>query len=422
MDTGTGSSNRIAKYAVLLLLRGCTGRQLVRMLWTKAPSLPRAGVCLFIDARLLLLAFTHHGQISVREPFHPKLVSQHLRPRFLLTSMRLLHRNDAGQFSLTKDLVGGNSIPPYAIPSHTWVKGEEVSFQGLADGAGESKRGYEKLHFCAEQAKRDGLQYFWMDTCCIDQSKPSEVSQAVNAMFRWYQKADRCYVYLADVSTPKRTATDRSSDCSWEHAFQTSRWFTRGWTLQELLAPTSVEFISREHKRLGDKISLKLWIHEITGIPQAALEGEPLSQFTVDERFLWAERCQKKLPEDKVYSLLGIFDVQVPLYYGKEGAEDAYRRLREVIDKREKCVQDLYVTNPRDDKKRIEDTKGGLLADSCCWIFENFEYKQWRNNESHTLLWIKGDPGKGKTMLLCGVINELEKSVAKSALPCYFFC
>jgi hypothetical protein len=133
------------------------------------------------------------------------------------------------------------------------------------------------------------------------------------------------------------------------------------------------------------------------------------------------ERRQTTLEVDRVYSLLGILDVKVPLFKDAEAAT-AFGRLQEVIDKREKCVQDLHLTDPRDDKKRIEDTKGGLLEDSYRWIIGNTEFKQWRSDQQSPLLWIKGDPGKGKTMLLCGIINELSKSTFDTALLSYFFC
>jgi hypothetical protein len=122
-----------------------------------------------------------------------------------------------------------------------------------------------------------------------------------------------------------------------------------------------------------------------------------------------------------VYSLLGILDVKIPLFKDTEAAT-AFGRLREVIDKREKCVQDLRLTDPRHDKKRIEDTKGGLLEDSYRWILENPDFQRWRDDQESRLLWIKGDPGKGKTMLLCGIINELEKSMSKTCILFYFFC
>src|SRR5204863_7992894 len=101
---------------------------------------------------------------------------------------------------------------------------------------------------------------------------------------------------------------------------------------------------------------------------------------------------------------------------------NAFKRLEDEIDKQAKCIRDLRGTDPRDDKKRIEDTKGGLLADSYRWILENSDFNRWRDNQQSQMLWIKGDPGKGKTMLLCGIVNELKKSMAKTDLLSYFFC
>ena len=119
--------------------------------------------------------------------------------------MRLLECNSTSEFSLTKDFVGDDGIPPYAILSHTWKEGQEVTFKDLMDGTGKSKAGYDKIRLCGQQAKRDDLQYFWVDTCCIDKSNNVELQEAINCMFRWYQNATKCYVYLSDVSTAKRT-------------------------------------------------------------------------------------------------------------------------------------------------------------------------------------------------------------------------
>ena len=183
--------------------------------------------------------------------------------------MRLLQRLVTGAFSLT-DFLGDDRIPPYAILSHTWVDGQEVTYQDLKAGTGGGKSGYDKLWFCAEQAKRDGLEYFWVDTCCIDKSNHAELSREINAMFRRYCDASRCYIYLFDVPCPPSSGDYEQIGRMLESAFRRSRWFTRGWTLQELLAPTSVEFFSSKHKqnqeyrRLGDKSSLRQWIHEIT--------------------------------------------------------------------------------------------------------------------------------------------------------------
>jgi hypothetical protein len=247
--------------------------------------------------------------------------------------MRLLERNSAGEFVLTKEFVGDDEIPPYAILSHTWgADTEEVTFEDLMNGTGKDKTGYNKIQFCGEQARRDGYQHFWVDTCCINKANNNELSEAINSMFRWYRDAAKCYVYLSDVSTTKRKASDQFAEFTWESALRGSRWFTRGWTLQELLAPSAVEFFSREDKRLGDKRTLERHIHEITGIAIPALRGTPLFQFGVDERFLWAENRQTTRKEDEAYSLLGIFDIYMPLIYG-EGRDNALTRLREEIDK-----------------------------------------------------------------------------------------
>jgi hypothetical protein len=245
--------------------------------------------------------------------------------------MRLLQVNENGDFSLTKDIINNTRL--YAILSHTWGEDdEEVNFKDLTEGSGKTKAGYRKLRFCAEQAARDGLQHFWVDTCCIDKSNSVELQEAINSMFRWYQNAAKCYVYLSDVSITKRKASDQFSEFTWELAFRTSRWFTRGWTLQELLAPGSVEFFSREGKRLGDKRTLERQIHEITRIAIPALQGTPPSQFGVDERLSWAENRKTTRKEDEAYSLLGIFDIQMPLLYG-EGRDKALKRLRQEVDK-----------------------------------------------------------------------------------------
>ena len=244
--------------------------------------------------------------------------------------MRLLECNCAGKFILTKDFVGDDGVPPYAILSHTWNEGDEVTFEDLTNGPGKDKPGYKKILFCGERARQDGLQYFWVDTCCIDKSNSVELQEAINSIFRWYGKADRCYVYLSDVSSPSCDTNDELSELPYESAFRKSRWFTRGWTLQELLAPRLVEFFSREGNRLGDKKSLGQKIHEITGITIRALQGASLSYFDNDERLSWAQNRQTTRQEDQAYSLLGIFGVYMPLIYG-EGKDNALRRLLKEI-------------------------------------------------------------------------------------------
>ena len=335
--------------------------------------------------------------------------------------MRLLfHDADDDEYKL--DEFNEKDVPPYAILSHTWLaEEEEPNFQDLKSGTGKRKPGYCKLRFCGEQARRDGLHYFWVDTCCIDKSKKGELSYSINSMFRWYRGAARCYVYLWDLSVNKRKASERSADCTWQSSFQSSRWFERGWTLQELLAPASVEFFSREGTRLGDKRSLEQSVCDVTGVPKAALHGAHLSYFSDNDRFLWGQSRQTKVEEDKAYSLLGIFGVEMRLNYG-EGAAIAFQRLENEIEKLNKCLRDLRLTDPEADKRYLEDRKGGLLSDSYHWILNNPQFQCWTDYKENCLLWIKGHPGKGKTMLLCGVINELKKSTTLQPLLSYFFC
>jgi hypothetical protein len=246
--------------------------------------------------------------------------------------MHLLKINCNGSFSLTR--FNPREIPLYAILSHTWeADSQELTFQDMVNGAGRSKAGYRKIQFSGDQAKKDGLQYFWVDSCCIDKTSSVELSEAINSMFRWYQNAAKCYVYLSDVSTSDIIPSVPSQLLA-DTPLKQSKWFTRGWTLQELLAPQKIKFFSKEGELLGDKTALELHIRDITGIAIEALRGIPMSHFNVDERMSWASNRQTTIDEDQVYCLLGIFEIHMPLIYG-EGRENAFRRLRAEIEKSE---------------------------------------------------------------------------------------
>ncbi|KAF2966551.1 hypothetical protein GQX73_g7028 [Xylaria multiplex] len=247
--------------------------------------------------------------------------------------MRLLSYNNTGSFSLT-DYPRDTDIPSYAILSHTWGL-EEVTYKDLEQGIGQRKIGYKKIRFCGERARRDGLRYFWVDTCCIDKSSSAELEKSIRSMFLWYRNATKCYAYLEDVSRPATQDSDRHDNPHWKLQFEQSRWFTRGWTLQELIAPKTVDFYSQEETRLGDKESLEQIICDITNIPARALRGVPLSHFTTSERMAWAKGRQTTIPEDKAYSMLGIFETHMHLMYG-EGEESAQKRLQEEIAKDQK--------------------------------------------------------------------------------------
>ncbi|KAF1938025.1 kinesin light chain 3 [Clathrospora elynae] len=237
--------------------------------------------------------------------------------------MRLL-RFDSSR-GLTSTDFSRKKTPPYAILSHTWGDNEFL-FEDMANNTGSSKAGYQKIMFCGEQVARDDIQYFWIDTCCIDKWNLRELSNAINSMFQWYKNAEKCYVFLSDVSTHMTDVQLHQS--TWEASFRECKWFTRGWTLQELLAPASIDFYSSEGQRLGDKDTLEQQIHEITRIPITALRGNALEEFSDSERMEWMVGRQTTQEEDMAYSLIGIFRVSMEFRYG-EGKERSLKRLQE---------------------------------------------------------------------------------------------
>jgi hypothetical protein len=246
--------------------------------------------------------------------------------------MRLLQSLPGGELQLQD--FDADDTPPYAILSHCWT-GQEVTYQELKHGTGTNKTGFAKLRFCCERAAADGLEYSWVGTCCIDKSDNVELSTAINSMFRWYQRASRCYVYLHDVCAPETDLDSSTVKEKWSDVFCRSRWFTRGWTLQELIAPATVDFFSKEQRHIGTKVSLEEEIHSVTKIPVEVLRGErPTATFSVEERMSWAASRKTSVKEDKVYCLLGLFGVFLPLIYG-EGVEYATARLKEEIQKRQ---------------------------------------------------------------------------------------
>ena len=226
--------------------------------------------------------------------------------------MRLLELKSNGKFSLTKDLV--QKIPPYVILSHTWGEdNEEVTYKDLAEGTGKEKIGYKKIQFCGEQAARDRLQYFWTDTCCIDKTNSTELSEAINSMFKWYQDAVVCYVYLSDVQN------------HWD--LDRSRWFRRGWTLQELLAPKHMVFFNYKWEKLNKRSNLSPAISRITGIPRRILLLNVSGDYSVAQIMSWAAGRETTREEDIAYCLLSLLGVNMPLIYG-EGAR-AFERLQQ---------------------------------------------------------------------------------------------
>jgi hypothetical protein len=233
--------------------------------------------------------------------------------------MRLLHTQtlELGEFL-------ENATPAYAILSHTWEQ-EEVTYQDMQGPNTKQKAGYIKIQRCCEQAARDGYEYVWIDTCCIDKSSSAELSEAINSMYVWYKNAKTCYAYLADVEPAVKTQSS-----TWPNSFRLSRWFTRGWTLQELIAPAKVEFYAKDWSPFGTKAELHLALSEITGIDEATLTGgRDLREVSIAKRMSWASKRVTTRVEDIAYCLIGIFGVNLPLLYGE--GERAFVRLQEEI-------------------------------------------------------------------------------------------
>ncbi|KAH6972105.1 heterokaryon incompatibility protein-domain-containing protein, partial [Ilyonectria sp. MPI-CAGE-AT-0026] len=258
--------------------------------------------------------------------------------------MRLLNTK-----SLKLEYFAGNEVPEYAILSHRW-EAEEILFQDVQTDKWPHKKGADKVKRACLQAKDDGFEQIWIDTCCIDKSSSAELSEAINSMFSWYHDSQVCYAYLFDVPTGKT------------EAFAKSEWFTRGWTLQELIAPRKVQFFDSQWRMIGDRLSLLDSVVKVTAIDRRVLDRgrhhrlcpshvlhssgfmiscycdrgneypnfrELLSSFSVARRISWASTRVTTRVEDRAYALLGLFNVNMPLLYG-EGTK-AFQRLQEEI-------------------------------------------------------------------------------------------
>ncbi|KAK1829723.1 beta transducin [Podospora conica] len=213
----------------------------------------------------------------------------------------------------------GTGRRPYAILSHTW-EDEEILFDDVKNGPQaipRHKKGFSKVEGSARYAKEQGLDWIWIDTCCIDKSSSAELSEAINSMFIWYHSARVCFAYLSDVKSPEELAS--------------SRWFKRGWTLQELIAPREVEILDSQWQLMGDRTGMANTLSSITGIDELLLAGHyTIDAYSVSTRMGWASRRETGREEDMAYSLLGIFQVNLPLLYG-EGLTRAFFRLQEEI-------------------------------------------------------------------------------------------
>ncbi|KAI1392357.1 HET-domain-containing protein [Hypoxylon trugodes] len=232
----------------------------------------------------------------------------------------------------------GQDRPPYAILSHTWTR-HEPPFEAFAPRKHFSayisrmrkKRKYAKIFWSCKLARDSGLDWIWIDTCCIDKSSSAELTEAINSMYAWYEAAEVCFAYMRDVS-------DKDDPVDEDSSFARSIWFTRGWTLQELIAPRTVEFYSTNWVRIGSKWEYAATIEKITGIHRSVLKEPYFSglkrqrQYSVAQRMSWAANRRTTRPEDLAYSLIGLFNIHMPLLYG-EGETNAFLRLQSEIAK-----------------------------------------------------------------------------------------
>ncbi|KAI8626886.1 heterokaryon incompatibility protein-domain-containing protein [Xylariaceae sp. FL1651] len=269
--------------------------------------------------------------------------------------MRLLNTSTFDLKSFT-----GQQIPEYAILSHTWGK-DEILFEDVKFGPAhipQAKPGFSKVRDSCKKAQLDGYQYIWIDTCCIDKSSSAELSEAINSMFKWYHRSAVCYAYLADYDAAEIN----------DNLLRDCKWFTRGWTLQELIAPAKVEFYNANWKCLGIRDLLASRLASITGISTTVLGRASgcrdhshaqnnakwciacgnvlaaLSLMSIAAKMSWASERQTTRGEDMAYCLMGLFEVNMPLLYG-EGPEKAFQRLQEEIVKTS-TDQSLFTFSP----------------------------------------------------------------------------
>ncbi|PSN70380.1 HET-domain-containing protein, partial [Corynespora cassiicola Philippines] len=238
--------------------------------------------------------------------------------------MRLLHsKGDAWSedpLEITLREFIGTDIPRYMILSHRWRE-EEILFSHMSNAdksTARNRTGFVKLEESCRIALQMGLEYVWIDTCCIDKSSSAELSEAINSMYAYYAKSEICFAYLDDV--PYYPEDDLP--------LLNSVWFSRGWTLQELIAPEEIYFYSAGWKKLGSKYSTRKSLIIASGVvEEVLLDPNSLKEFSVAEKMSWAADRVTTRPEDQAYSLMGIFDVNMPPLYG-EGREKAFRRLQ----------------------------------------------------------------------------------------------
>ena len=320
----------------------------------------------------------------------------------------------------------------YAILSHRWIDHTEVDCEEMVDLAKMVKQeqdevrgrlGYKKIVDACKQAKKDGYEWAWVDTCCIDKRSSAELSEAINSMYRWYANAKICYAYLHDVDG-SRFPTRPTDHGKYRKSNGSPEWFSRGWTLQEMIAPRNLQFFNKNWQPIGNKKGLAEDLQQITGVPPHILtDGLEGNRPCVAQIISWAAKRTTTRVEDKAYSLMGLLDVNMPMLYGE--GKKAFQRLQlEII--RSSNDQSIFAWGLWSSSVRI----GSILADDPS-DFENCSNMKLMDhselikelpklssiNTDHFDVFPITNRGIQIWMPLCRYLNS--NSVFRAYLPCH---
>ena len=310
--------------------------------------------------------------------------------------MRLLNIEDFKIQDITETSKLRAALEQCAIISHRWGK-DELTFQkheermksedyatqqynptntpSFSEGESEGRLKLARACLKARQYSEMDLKYIWMDTCCINKQEPNETEKAITSMFRWYSSAKVCFAYLPDVSedSPQELEKDEHGNVIKPRvgSFESSDWFTRGWTLQELLAPKAMWFFDRYWRFLGTKDSMKAQIQNVTGIEAIYLHRD-VSQACMAIKMSWLARRQTKEVEDMAHCMFGLFGINTYVRYGE--GEGAFLRLGQELIKQKPLDESLFAWR----NSRI--TSSGLLAPwpTCYLGSENLTIQSWK--------------------------------------------
>jgi hypothetical protein len=325
-----------------------------------------------------------------------------------------------------RDFPDRKAVPPYAIASHRWCGEEEVTYQDVQDGSRTSFQGYLKIKAFAEYVTSHfpSIEWLWIDTCCINKQDRDELQRSLISMFDWYRESEICLAWLQDV--------ERST-------FVESVWWTRGWTLQELLAPRTVIFLSQTWQVVGSKgvtdaehkyaaqagADLEQDIAAKTGIPLRVIHDfEQSRDMSIEERLGWMNGRTTTVEEDMTYALFGILDVFMPALYGERDSR-AKRRLRAAVqhasDRTKMLLGWISAPDP------FEDHEAARLQhepETGAWLLRHPAYLAWKLGLSHKVLWMRGKPGCGKSVLCSIAIENIADycRALPNAAQAIFYC